>query len=184
MNVLSIIVDNFLENPNDVRNSALSSNFTSSGNYPGMRSGISDADYSNYVKEKIEKIINQAIEWDSEDSTKFQICFETDKTWIHWDPAEWTGILYLTPNSPADSGTAIYQYKKTKEFTYTNIDCTIDNNPDSWEVISYIGNVYNRLALFKGHTYHRSSRPGFGHDKYSARLTQTFFFKTMDKEQL
>ena len=66
---------------------------------------------------------------------------------------------------------------------YVDTDHTVDTDHESWEVISYIGNVYNRLALFKGRTYHKSLRAGFGTDKYSARLTQTFFFKTKFKEQ-
>lgn len=80
MDLTSIVVDNFLTNPGLVRSSALSSDFITTGNYPGFRSSVSDIEYSNHIKEKIEKIIGHTIEWDSADTTKFQLCFEDRKS--------------------------------------------------------------------------------------------------------
>jgi hypothetical protein len=90
--------------------------------------------------------------------------------------------LYLTPNASPESGTAIYRHKDSNAYSYNTTDHTLDTNLEAWEIITFIGNVYNRLALFKGNSYHRSGVAGFGHDKHSARLTQTFFFKTTPKE--
>ena len=41
---------------------------------------------------------------------------------------------------------------------------------------TFCGNIFNRLVLYEGTYYHRSKVPGFGTDKYSGRLFQTFFF--------
>lgn len=194
MEISTIIVDNFLENPNVVRESALASNIDTTGNFPGFRSDPSSQDYSNYVKEKIEKILNlKIIEWENcfnpftkcdevQGTTRFQLCTSGTETWIHSDPSEWTGILYLTPDAPASSGTAIYRHKKTGVYIHTEED-SVDDVYEAWEIIAFIGNLYNRLAILKGHMYHRSLLSGFGHDKYSGRLTQTFFFSTTPKDR-
>jgi hypothetical protein len=193
MEITTIIVDDFLENPDLVRESALSSMIDLVGNYPGFRSDPSDDEYGNYIKAKLEKILNtQIVDWTSsfnylkdemefQETGKFQICLEDSKSWIHTDPTEWSAILYLTPNAPTDSGTAIYRHKLTGIYKESVFKEMIEDDVDTWEIISVIGNVYNRLALFKGQLYHKSLVPGFGHDKYSARLTQVFFFNTSSR---
>ena len=40
-----------------------------------------------------------------------------------------------------------------------------------------VGNVYNRLVLYRGDMFHRSLEY-FGNDKNDGRLFQTFFFNT------
>ena len=45
-----------------------------------------------------------------------------------------------------------------------------------WDQIAFVGNVYNRLVVYRGFLYHRSVLPGFGTDKNTGRLFQTFFF--------
>jgi hypothetical protein len=42
-----------------------------------------------------------------------------------------------------------------------------------------MGNVYNRLILYRGTLYHRSMIPGFGDSVETGRLTQVFFFDTI-----
>ena len=46
-----------------------------------------------------------------------------------------------------------------------------------------IGNVYNRLVLYRGDLFHRSLQSGFGNSVETGRLTQVFFFDeaTYDK---
>ena len=194
MEVSTIIVDNFLESPDLVRESALAAPIESTGNFPGVRSDPSSQDYSDYIKDKIEKVLNlKILEWEScfnpftnqeeeQGTTRFQLCVEGTQTWIHSDPTEWTGILYLTPNAPASAGTAVYRHKKTGVYIHTS-ENSIDDDYEAWEIIAFVGNLYNRLAIIKGHMYHRSLVSGFGSDKYSGRLTQTFFFSTTPKDQ-
>lgn len=159
MYVNTIVVDNFLDSPDIVRKSALSLEFTELGNFPGLRSDRVDYDYENYVKLKIESILNSKIKEFVQDSFRFQVCFEDAETWIHKDETDWAGVLYLTPDAPAETGTGIYEEKNGE-----------------WELVTAIGNVYNRLALYNGRLFHKSIVPGFGHNKETARLTQVFFF--------
>lgn len=55
MIITTVVVDNFLDNPDAVRNSALSLNFYETGEFPGIRSDRADGDYEIYIQHKIEK---------------------------------------------------------------------------------------------------------------------------------
>jgi len=190
MNISTIVIDDFLENPMWVRQSALAVLDYAKHEefYPGVRTDPADRDYQGYVKAKFESILNEEIlewddsrniytgEWQTNDNAKFQLCVEGDETWIHVDPNEWTAILYLTPNAPADSGTGIYRHKESGVYICTQDEIkTLDGE---WELITFVGNVFNRVIMFKGNLCHRSVTPGFGHDKDTGRLTQVFFFNT------
>ena len=46
-----------------------------------------------------------------------------------------------------------------------------------WELVDRIGNVYNRLVLYRADLFH-SSLDYFGNSKEDGRLFQTFFFSS------
>ena len=161
MEINTYIIDNFLDNPDAVRKSALSLPFRDAGKFPGFRSPRADADYEVYIKAKLESILNCKIEEFKQDSFRFQMCMDNVDTWVHKDETEWAGVLYLTPQAPLEAGTGIYHH-----------------NGFDWKLNSAIGNVYNRLALYRGTLYHRSIVPGFGSTHEDGRLTQVFFFNT------
>ena len=157
-----IVVDNFLDDPDRIRNIALSFDYSNvQNNVPGVRSSSrAGGEYEDKVTEKFREIFNSDIEWCWEqDSFCFQLCTEGTESWIHQDPvAEWAAVLYLTPNAPLDSGTGIYE------------------RPNS-DMNVAVGNMYNRLVAYRGKMmYHRSIVPGFGDSLETGRLTQVFFF--------
>ena len=78
-------------------------------------------------------------------------------------------MLYLTPDAPVESGTGIY------EPICEDADC---NSLADWKQIDSIGNKFNRLVLYRGNLEHRSILPGFGINKETGRLFQTFFFNS------
>lgn len=159
MKVNTVVVDNFLDNPDVVRNSALSLEFEESGSFPGVRSDRADYEYEDYVKQKIETVLNCDIKEFVQDSFRFQLCFDAVNTWVHKDETDWAGVLYLTPSAPYEAGTGIYE-----------------ENQGEWVLTTAIGNIYNRLVLYNGRLFHKSIIPGFGYNKETARLTQVFFF--------
>lgn len=163
MEITTVIVDNFLDKPDLVRKSALELPFEATGPYPGFRSDRAERDYEAYVQEKIEKILNSKIKEFKQDSFRFQICTENVETWVHMDETNWAAILYLTPDAPYEAGTGIYA-----------------DTGHSYELVTGIGNVYNRLVIYKGTMLHKSILPGFGDSKETGRLTQVFFFNTED----
>jgi ABC-type Fe3+ transport system substrate-binding protein len=91
-------------------------------------------------------------------------------------------VLYLTPDAPLSGGTGFYKHKATGllEPTKPGEDAAWDNQAQDvtkWELVSSVGNVYNRLILYKGSQFH-TSMDYFGNDLYTGRLFQTFFFNT------
>jgi len=196
MRIDSLIIDNFLDDPDFVRNIALNSEFGITGNFPGSRTFQCDEKYNQEVIYKLETILNaKIVEWNRHkeegsenvidvDTSCFQLCLENDTTWIHRDPNEWTGILYLTPDAPVDSGTGIYMHKKTGIFRHYQNRQVDDVDINSWQLITFVGNLYNRMFIFRGDLYHRSVVPGFGTNKYTGRLTQTFFFNTTEYQRI
>lgn len=164
MEVTALIIDNFLDNPDAVRNSAISLDFKTVGNFPGKRTDRADKNYERYVQEKIERVLNIKIsEW-SLDSFCFQLCLEGEETWVHKDDSEWAAVLYLTPDAPIESGTGLYK--------------DVDLETENFELDIGMGNVYNRIVIYKGTKSHRSILAGFGNSKETGRLTQVFFFRT------
>ena len=134
----------------------------------------------------MENILSKKIVWWPEEyNTAFQYTTEKDETWIHYDPTNWAAVLYLTPDAPLDSGTAIYMHNETKIYMLDRNNPATDLNQDGrdltkWVPIMQVANIFNRLIMYRGYYYHRSMRPGFGQNQYNGRLFQTFFFNTED----
>ena len=178
-----LIVDNFYNNPDQLRDYALSLEYNVVGNYPGARS----APYlPQDVKSAIQHVIMSAggnvTHWFEESgyTGAFQICTSKDRTWIHADTFNtWAGVCYLTPDPPLSAGTALYRRKQTKEYEKTNSDISDYDGYDytKWEMTDYISNKYNRLILYRGNLYH-ASVDYFGDSLENGRLFQTFFFNT------
>ena len=160
MRVDTIIIDDFLDNPDIVRNSVLGIDFATSGQFPGLRSDRADDEYQEMVTMKIAPMLNAKTLDYTMDSFRFQLCLEGAKTWVHKDDSQWAGVLYLTPGADPMSGTGIFDEEDT--------------------LITLIGNVYNRLVLYRGDLFHRSLMPGFGTDVSTGRLTQVFFFDIIE----
>lgn len=180
--------DNFYSNALDVRQYALSLPFEITGNFPGARTKpLSGTNFSN-AKALFEQLLNKKIIWWPEEyNTSFQYTTEDSQTWIHYDPTNWAAVLYLTPNAPLDSGTAIYMHNETKIYMLDRKNPATDlngnqdvNDVTKWTPIFQVANIFNRLIMYRGEYYHRSVRPGFGKTQYDGRLFQTFFFNTED----
>jgi len=185
-----IIIDNFYENPNEIREFALSQEFfESSKDYPGKRT-VSFA--TEELKNKLQVIIEPfGGKIDDFELTTSNGCFQfatfEDKTWIHSDTFKgeefisWGGLIYLTPDAPLSSGTGFYKFKddgsmnsKEKKILNSNSG-TYSQDYTRWELVDKIGNIFNRLILFNGDRYH-ASLDYFGDNKYNGRLFQVFFF--------
>lgn len=186
-----IIIDNFYTNPLETRNYILEQEFKIRGNYPGQRT-------LSYASEEVKSIIQNWIYPFGGKITKFpigkdennyngafQYTTSYDRSWFHVDEwNNWAAVLYLTPNAPVNSGTGLYKFKDGTRFGYEQIlkgnkieisKATQDNT--KWELIDKVGNIFNRLVIFKANAFHMSM-DYFGHDKYSGRLFQVFFFST------
>ena len=174
-----IVIENFYEDPDKVRNHALSLEYPVQGNYPGKRTKPILYDK---IKEKFESIIGRPIKYWPEDlyNGSFQIVTEDGKSWIHRDATEWSAVVFLTPNPPKDGGTKMYIHKPTQKSYADTKEIEEQMNKstykeEDWELLDRIGNQYNRCILFRGKRSHISDRY-FGKDLNDGRLFQTFFF--------
>jgi len=178
------IIDNFYADPDLVRGYALSQTFDVTGNYPGVRTApcTNDGGYVDGMISSMERITGKTINYFPLDeyNTSFQYTTETCKTWIHHDRMQFAAVVYLTPNAPLDSGTAIYKHRPTGIMKH-DASCPVDFNDfekieSEWDIVAESKNIYNRLVIYDAMYYHRSVVPGFGTNQYDGRLFQTFFF--------
>ena len=177
MKLNTLIIDDFLEDPDHIRNMVIDSKvpFHNGGNYPGKRTiPVDNLVYQNMVIEKLNQVLPFKIKMRPNFSFSYQLCLSHDETWVHLDPSDWTGVLYLTPNAPIESGTLFFKedvelvkrLRAPEGFGNMGVD-----------LISTVGNVYNRLVLWRGSEIpHRSNMTGFGDCLENGRLTQVFFF--------
>jgi hypothetical protein len=178
-----IIVDNFYENPDEVREFALGVEYVEDNRwYKGLRST------KNYqfegVREAFENLIGEKImSFPDEGSNNgcFQIVNSNQQQVYHCDVQKWAAIIYLTPNAPIESGTRLHRSRITGKrmmeteqeaadtFKYGNYDST------RFDVVDSVGNMYNRLVIMAAQNIH-SAGAYFGNDPQSGRLTHLFFF--------
>lgn len=169
-----ILIDNFLPYPNVVREWVLNQEFLNceettkrsgfKNTWPGLRTNTVnelDANFANVVLSRIAHIAMTSFEVPAnlQIASSFQLTTEKDgNSWIHKDDDSLVaGLLYLTPNAPVDSGTILYSEPPHKE-------------------VDIIGNVYNRLIMYRSDVYHKSNKY-FGSNLRDGRLTQVFFVK-------
>jgi hypothetical protein len=182
-----IIVDDFYNEPHQVRKFALSQEFKVRGNYPGART---EPMLNDSIRDTLQYIVTNAggkiISFPNDGyNGSFQTTYAWDKSWIHSDYNNtWAAVCYLTPNSPLSGGTATYRHKQTGAYTSNDVSPDVAKEIDSdgtdmtkWETVDSFGNIFNRLVLYRGNAYHMS-RDYFGKTLDTCRLFQVFFFDT------
>lgn len=188
MRIESITISDFYNNVDEVRKFALSQEFSVSGNFPNLRT-------KNFIDDGIKKTIQDIIRptsgevtwWGDEYTGAFQYTTANDRSWIHVDNTDWAGVCYLTPDAPLSGGTGLFRNKATKRRIWNeknkmyeeplSNDAVDYYDMTQWELVDRIGNLYNRLILYRGDLYH-TSLDYFGKNLETGRLFQTFFFNT------
>lgn len=175
------VVDNFYEDPEKVRNLALSQNFHSQPWYKGKRTN--DRFLFHGQKQRFENIIDEDInDWLTEPMNgRFQSCLPEDLIVYHCDTQKWAAMVFLTPDAPFEAGTSFYADKnsKVRDQNDTRILKTFaDQNfydKTKFELVDKVGNVFNRLIIFDGSLIHAASSY-FGYNLETSRLFHMFFF--------
>jgi hypothetical protein len=191
MDISSICIDNFYQDPDGVREYALKQEYGVRGNYPGQRTEpFLNQSQFDIIQSAVEPLAGKITTWETEYTGSFQYTTARDRSWIHADDGcNWAGVCYLTPNAPITSGTGLFQHRATGLLRAPRLqDGSIDNDlldqiyldaqdMTKWQMHQMIGNVYNRLILYRGDLFH-TSLDYFGQDLHTGRLFQTFFFST------
>ena len=187
----SLTIDDFYADPMQVREFALKQEFKVRGNYPGQRT---ESFLTDRIKQKLRDILypfaGEITNWGGEYTGSFQYTTAADRSWIHADSTtDWAAVCYLTPDAPVTAGTGIFRHKETG---WMNFDYKRQNDPEymkqappgdecqdytKWEMVDRVGNVFNRLIMYRADNYH-VSLDYFGKDLNDGRLFQVFFFNT------
>jgi hypothetical protein len=176
-----VVMDNFYEYPDKLREFALTRDFEKHPNYhKGERT---NATYKfPGLKERFEEILGHKItNWNSYGVNGcFQFCVSEEKLVYHVDVQQYAGIIYLTPDAPPNCGTTFYRSKNTKNSKLGDNDFHLVfgsgfYDSTQFDVVDQVGNKYNRLVLFDAQMIHAASCY-FGNEKENSRLFQMFFF--------
>ena len=179
-----VVVDNFLKNPGEHREHALELEYEKRRSV-GVRSKSRN---NNYAYKKIfENILSRnIIYWNGTVNGCYQWCKNGEQLVYHTDAQSYAGVIYLTPDAPLDSGTSFWKSKNSGLLEYRDKDHKLGNltfgsknehakDPNQWELVDQVANVYNRLVLWSGKKIH-SATNYFGDNPENARLFQVFFF--------
>lgn len=199
----SICVDNFFNNPDSVRELAMSLEFKSSTNrpWPGKRSASLSTVSQNYFHQFCDKLFSLTFDFKKHKNiswavdTYFQLIepdsyMDINKGWVHQDHCIYAGVIYLTPGIDLECGTSLYKPKKSfeipinqeyKEEMFLNFSSEkekeylkkLEENNLQFVETAKFNNVYNRLVAYDGHAYHAVNN--FSGRERKPRLTQVFF---------
>jgi len=200
-----IIVDDFYEKFDEIRNIALNAKYESNSvtkNYPGKNS--LESFWSLDLNNKISKITGEIVYPTPTSSCgHFRYSKENDFATqiVHFDPKPgqtWAGVIYLSLTEHYEgknSGTTFYRHKKTKievaPFTHEeskiiNVNTHDDmlnfftndgTNLDLWEETLNVPIRKNRLILFRPWMWH-GAKNLFGTDITNCRLIHLIFLNT------
>jgi hypothetical protein len=157
------VLDNFYENPDDIRKVALST----------------IGQTSNFVKEvpmfkkQFEKIMGASLSpfTKYESNGTFSCTTSADSVLLEKKAHQYEGILFLTPDAPVSSGITFYcSASDYSSWGNKKLEETTD-----LVAVDSVGNVYNRLVIFNTKKIHACPHM-FGGDKTNGRLIQTFAF--------
>jgi hypothetical protein len=203
----TLCVDHFFNDPDKVRNYALSLDYfpPESSAWPGKRSKRLDQVDTNYHQQFCEKLFSlfydfkhHRVNWQVE--TYFQIIdagetVDISSGWVHSDDCLYAGVIYLSPDIDLNCGTSIYRSKQFdtpihqdfKNQQFLNFkkedkllyDKKRSENNDLFEKTIEFKNVYNRLIAYDGFNYHAVDKL---QDSSKERLTQVFFIDKVESD--
>ena len=187
-----IVVDDFYADPDAVREYAMNNlTFKPSDYHKGQRA--TERFILEGTKEKLEEVIGRKIyNWNHGGYANgiFQFCTADQPIVFHIDSQMMAAMVYLTPDAPVSTGTAMYKSKVTGLRSFPNdtrnTQAYVDtfkgvskelNFYDStqYEMVDTVGNVYNRLVIFNSSNIHAATEY-FGDSIENARFFHMFFF--------
>ena len=187
-----IVVDNFYDDPDTVREYALEQEFIANESY--HKGSRTEKKYiPDWIQGEFERLLNLKIKEFVGATGVFQYCIARDSLVYHFDIQEYAAMIYLTPNAPLETGTRTFRSKITglrsaateedeKQFGLSKkeIDAASFNGSNFYdstnmELVDSVANVYNRMVIFNGRALHAASGY-FGDTKENGRLFHLFFF--------
>jgi len=192
-----IIVDDFLDDPDPLRDTALRLTYPEQkGEFPGRnsRERITIEGLDQYASELIGEPLKAIGSPLSHGKCRISLAGDVGRSNVHIDSSHWSGILYLSRPGDCRGGTEFFRHKATnsdrapiteselKAMDFADFDTmrnTIierdSNNPDAWENIMTVPMRYNRLVMLRPWLWHTAGA-GFGDRIENGRLVYLMFF--------
>jgi len=195
--VPQVIIDDFFETPDTIREWALRQEFfkgENRGTWPGIRTHLLDdisKELYNTMRYKLLKEYPQFKDFSDIDASFQVITEEWDNGWVHEDNDvhRLAGVVFLTPNPPQGAGNTVYM--EQDDVSADKFQQIFDNDmtleADHRDTKKYrneqrslftpsvrIENRYNRCVAFDPRMWH-SADQFFGTTKENGRLTLVFF---------
>jgi len=199
------VVDNFYENPNEIRKFALSQQYKHCFEikdypftFPGSRTDDLSLIHPEFFQKSCQKLTSlfhnfehDVMRWQF--TSSFQsVTKDFIKGVIHHDSnTALAAVLYLTPEPQKNSGTTLY--KAGKKFNQSLYESALKENDERFrkklpvdttyhqmfDEIVTVENTYNTLIIYEGH-HHHSANEFFGDTLENSRLAQVFFCHRID----
>ena len=187
-----VIVDNFYDDPDSVREYALAQEFKANEAYhKGNRTQKSYI--PGWAKDEFSRLLGKQVTEFVGATGVFQYCVAKDNVVYHYDTQEYAAMVYLSPNAPLQTGTQTFRSKLTGLYgAATDEDVTrfgkskeeIDtlsfngNNfydRHNMELVDSAANLYNRCVIFNARALHAATSY-YGSNKEDSRLFHLYFF--------
>jgi hypothetical protein len=144
-----------------------------------------------WLRQRLEDALGESIDqetWETDGDHWNGACHLIDAGWVNGsgrihhhfkrgdlDSRGWSGLVYLSPDLPANSGTSLWRNRETGRCV-SGFGPSFSSRLDQHDLAHLVVPAFNRLVLFRENVLHRpEAGTGSGRD---ARLTQTFFFRT------
>lgn len=193
-----VVVDDFLDDIDSLRNMALRLTYPEQqGAFPG-RNSVERIDLDGLVQE-VSRCVGEPLRLltppESHAKCRITLARDEGKAKVHMDHAAyWSGILYLSLPGDCSGGTAFFRHRRTNTdrapyneqelaamgyATAAAMHADIiekDSNDDSkCEMTMQVPMRYNRLVLLRPWLWHTAG-PGFGDRIENGRLVYLMFF--------
>ena len=202
------LIDNFYENPDEVRAFALTQEFKFcheikdiTYTFPGSRTEDLSIIHPDLFQKSCQKLTSIFHNYEH-DVMRWSItsCFQSvteefGSGVIHHDAnTVFAAVLYLTPHPAKNSGTTLYKegsnfdssrYQQSliqNDLRFKNKEPINQSYHEMFDEIVTVHNVYNSLIFYEGH-HHHAANQFFGENLVTSRLAQVFFAQRVDATQ-
>lgn len=200
-----IVVDDFLDNAQQVRDAALGLTYPDvQGPYPG-RNSLQRLNIEG-LNQEISRLVGEPLipMTHNQAHGKFRIAHANDigSAKVHVDASHWSGILYLSRPEDCQGGTEFFRHKasNSERVPYndqeamqkygapsakqwvTDILDTDSNDDSKWEMTLRIPMRFNRLVLLRPWLWHTAGE-SFGTTLEDSRLVYLMFFASAQADR-
>ena len=193
-----IIADDFLGNPQELRDAALRLTYPpQDGAFPG-RNSLERINVDGLLPQ-VSRLVGEPLRLltppQSHAKCRITLAADVGRARVHVDQSYWSGILYLSRPEDCRGGTDFFRHKRTgtergptsmeelhamgyasMEELHRDIIENDSNDESAWELTMRIPMRFNRLVLLRPWFWHTAG-PAFGDRPENGRLVYLMFFE-------